>query len=83
MQQFHGSEINTSFDSNAITVNVSNSIAKKWTTTNQGVIVNRIKINSEEDLFILIEKDFQCLKPRLGEDEGEMFPNPSEEILKC
>ncbi|MGK0366017.1 MAG: hypothetical protein ACI85O_003087, partial [Saprospiraceae bacterium] len=38
MQQFHGSEINTSFDSNAITVNVSNSIAKKWTTTNQGVI---------------------------------------------
>lgn len=54
MQQFHGSEINTSFDSNIITVNVPNSIAEKWTTTDQVGIENRIKINSEEDLFILL-----------------------------
>jgi hypothetical protein len=34
MQQFHGSKINTSFDSHTITVNVLNSIAEKWMTTN-------------------------------------------------
>jgi hypothetical protein len=27
-------------------------------------------------LQLLIEKDFQCLTPREGEDQGDMFPNP-------
>lgn len=27
-------------------------------------------------LKFLVEKDFQCLTPREGEDQGDMFPNP-------
>ncbi len=83
LQQFDGNEMNASYESNTMIVNVPNSIAATWVTTNQVGVENRIKINNEEDLFILIEKDFQCLKPRDGEDESEMFPNPSEETLKC
>jgi hypothetical protein len=29
------------------------------------------------DLYILIEKDFQCLKPRENEDETDLFSNPN------
>lgn len=32
---------------------------------------------SESKLAILIEKDFQCLHERPGEDESNNFPNPS------
>ena len=28
-------------------------------------------------LRVLVEKDFACLKPRPGEDEADMFPNPN------
>lgn len=31
-------------------------------------------------LFILIEKDFQCLKPRPHEDESDLFPNPAASV---
>jgi hypothetical protein len=30
----------------------------------------------ESGLYILVEKDFQCLKPRPEEDESGLFPNP-------
>jgi hypothetical protein len=29
-------------------------------------------------LQILVEKDFACLTPRKGEDDGDAFPNPNE-----
>ncbi len=31
-------------------------------------------------LYLLIEKDFQCLKPRPHEDESDLFPNPQSNI---
>ena len=30
------------------------------------------------NLKILIEKDFQCIAPREGEDESNLFPNPNQ-----
>lgn len=29
-----------------------------------------------EGLKLLVEKDFQCLSPRPGEDDADSFPNP-------
>jgi len=31
-------------------------------------------------LYLLIEKDFQCLKPRHHEDESDLFPNPQSTL---
>ncbi|MGZ3651319.1 MAG: DUF7009 family protein [Bdellovibrionota bacterium] len=41
--------------------------------------------NSAEELSILIEKDFACLKPRAfeKEDESDMFPNPNLSSGQC
>ena len=32
---------------------------------------------------ILVEKDFQCLAPREGEDESDMFPHPDGDSTTC
>ena len=83
IQKTQANKINATFDANKIIVNIPNPIAQKWVTTNQIGFESRMKINDEEELFILVEKDFQCLQPREQEDESELFPNPAEGTLKC
>lgn len=83
IQETAKSEIYATFDSNKMTVNVPKSIAKKWVSTEQVGFENRMAINENEDLLILVEKDFQCLQPREQEDESDMFPHPAEGTLKC
>ena len=34
-------------------------------------------------LYILIEKDFKCLQPRLHEDESDLFANPNINHEHC
>ena len=50
----------------------------------QGRSDQQVSISAEQNLdggghlTILIEKDFACLAPRDGEDESDMFPNPTQ-----
>jgi hypothetical protein len=37
---------------------------------------HRIPNGNSEGLYLLIEKDFQCLTERPHEDESDLFPNP-------
>lgn len=37
------------------------------------------EFTTEEGLFILVEKDFQCLQPRKHENEDHLYPNPKAE----
>ncbi len=76
-------EINATYNSNIMVVNVPKLIAEKWTTTNQVGFQHHMYLNENETLFILVEKDFQCLQPREQEDESNMYPNPAEGTLKC
>lgn len=55
-----------------ITVYVPDSLADGW-DTDQRV---GFDCRTEDGLYILVEKDFQCLKPRPEEDESGLFPNP-------
>lgn len=53
-------------------------IVREWASTDQvGVEGFQIVANGGR-LKILVEKDFKCLQPRLGESELDRFPNPSE-----
>lgn len=83
LQKSSGKEIDAFYYQNRMMVNIPESIAETWTTTNQVSIFFSMKINEDEDLLILVEKDFQCLKPREGEDESELFPNPEEGRVEC
>lgn len=37
------------------------------------------EFTTEDNLFILVEKDFQCLQPRKHEKEDHLYPNPLAE----
>lgn len=60
----------------SITICVPLELAKHWDTDDR-VGFDTIDKNG---LYILIEKDFQCLKPRSHEDESDNFPNPQSTI---
>lgn len=83
IQKSSRKEISACYNLNRMIVNVPNSIAEKWTSTNQVGFDFQMNINEQEKLFILVEKDFQCLQPRPHEDESDMFPNPEDGKLKC
>lgn len=49
-----------------------------WCNSEQVGLECLIPISEATSLFILIEKDFQCLTPRPHEDESDNFTNPSK-----
>lgn len=51
---------------------------EKWFDPAAVTIKNEIQLHGDENLLVLIEKDFQCLTKRPGEDESDLFPNPLE-----
>ncbi|MEO9964919.1 MAG: hypothetical protein ABJF11_03970 [Reichenbachiella sp.] len=60
------------FDGSNISILVPVDLAKKWTETDLVGFENA----DQSQVRILVEKDFQCLHKRPGEDESENFPNP-------
>lgn len=68
-------EMYANFEHQTITVYIPQDMIFQWD------IDDRIGFNhTADDLFILVEKDFQCLKPRPNEDESDLFPNPQSTI---
>ncbi|MBL0023668.1 MAG: hypothetical protein WBP08_16685 [Saprospiraceae bacterium] len=74
----HGtfSDISAEFIHNIITVSVPSNLVINWDTDDR----TGFETTDINGLYILIEKDFQCLKPRIHEDESDLFPNPQSTI---
>ena len=69
-----GDRLGAAFDGERIVVNVPRAQAAEWTGT------DLVGLEAENNgMLILVEKDFACLTPRRGEDETDMFTNPSPE----
>ena len=63
-----------SFEQGRLSVQVPQTIAAQWVKSEQ------VGFNGNDgDLQILVEKDFVCLTPREGEDEGDNYPHPKSE----
>ena len=59
------------FESGKITAKIPRSLLHMWDTD------NLVGFDAQADgLFILVEKDWQCLKPRANEDETNLYVNP-------
>ena len=63
---------------NHIRVELAESDVKEWIKTDlEGFDAYMDNGNSGDDqLYVLIEKDWQCLVPR-NEDESDLYPNPN------
>ncbi|MDX1570733.1 MAG: hypothetical protein R3200_09625 [Xanthomonadales bacterium] len=58
-----------------IRVTLPERMAQDWAVGDEVSLHGSIPLATGE-LKILVEKDFQCLKPREDEDEADLFPNP-------
>jgi len=65
------------YSENKITLKVNESLIRDWAHSDQVTISSTFDFSSDENLTILIEKDFKCLSPR-DEDESDMFPHPKQ-----
>lgn len=65
-------QVGVDFDGSKITVQVPENVAQNWTDTELVGFENA----DQSEVRILVEKDFQCLHKRPGEDESDNFPNP-------
>lgn len=50
---------------------------ERWLAPDEVSIRGEQAIGGDETLTILVEKDFECLAPREGEDDSDLFPNPA------
>lgn len=71
--QAQANSITASFENNEITVVLPQQVAQNWANS------DTVGVESAKDAipYILIEKDFQCLTVRQGEDESDLFQNPN------
>ncbi len=69
-------QIEASFLDNQILITIPETTGRKWVSGNQVGLSADQPLPGGDTLHLLIEKDFACLKPRPGEDENELFPNP-------
>lgn len=67
-------EISAKFDQNKITVLLSKKNAEILTETSEITVQGSQKNGSENGLFLLIEKDLQCLDAT-DEDQADMYEN--------
>ena len=68
----NGEDMIASFAGNRIIVDVPKSLLKGWEDDDRV----GFEATDEEGLHILVQKDFQCLVPREGEDQENLYPNP-------
>jgi hypothetical protein len=61
-----------------ITVVIPAANAAEWAATDRVSIEAEQGLGPAGTLQILVEKDFECLEPRAGEDASDLFRNPAK-----
>lgn len=69
--------VSATFTNNEILIQLPTSELIEWAKSDRVGINKSIKTPVEGNLTIDIEKDFQCLHKRPGEDESDNFPHPA------
>lgn len=70
-------KIHPIFKSNRITIVVDQAVINDWADSDKVSISGDYKTSDQNDMILLVEKDFKCLSPR-DEDETDMFPHPDQ-----
>jgi hypothetical protein len=65
------------FANNEILIQVPDRELIEWAKSDRVGIHESIKTTAESNLRVDVEKDFQCLHKRPGEDESDNFPHPA------
>lgn len=72
LKKSNNSEIDCTLKTNRIIATVPANLLTNWDADERVGFEH----TTQEGLYILIEKDWQCLKPRINEDETDLYKNP-------
>ncbi|MBL3658115.1 DUF7009 family protein [Fulvivirga sediminis] len=76
MEVTEDSELSVSFNGTFVTIRVPEQTLSEWVNTDKVGFDAEISLPQGDILTVLVEKDFQCLKARPGEDEEDLYKNP-------
>lgn len=71
-------ELSADFSNGKMQIILPKSIAENWANSDEVGISREI-----ESLKIIVEKDFKCLTPRVGDEDTDTFPHPKEGSHDC
>ena len=72
-----GDELSADFDGSKITVFIPEIFIKDWAVNNVTGFNTMAQVNDAGSLYILVEKDFQCLD-ETTEDQSDNYENPNK-----
>lgn len=75
------SQMQAEFNSKGIFLLVPQHWAEEWVATQRVGFDSKVALPDGGELYLLIEKDFQCLDNTM-EDQSDMYPNPLAEEFK-
>jgi hypothetical protein len=68
------------FEAGTVVVGLPDSAVQQWATDDSEVSIRFSLPVSGGNLHVLVEKDFECLDPREGEDQSNRFVNPKSRL---
>ncbi len=71
-------QVDISFEKNIIEILVPQIIISQWLKKEEVGFSENLLLQNGNTLSLLVEKDFQCLTVREGEDESDLFQNPAQ-----
>lgn len=69
-------ELDASLSNHCIRIFIPEHFSRIWNSNEIVSIEARKKLNEKEELYLLVEKDFQCLD-KTSEDQSDYFINPN------
>jgi len=72
------SDLGATFADDLVQVNVPLALAREWAASERVSLQGDAKVEGGEPLRLLVEKDFECLKERVGEDDSDAYPHPKK-----
>ena len=66
-------EVMVRFEQNCITIEIPASLAQEWTQSDKVGFEN----TTQDEIRILVEKDFKCVHKRSGMEDSDNYPNPN------
>ena len=77
-------ETSVSFEGKEIRVRVPEIVANHWTQTDEEGFQSFMPVEENQQLHIIVEKDFRCLhKGPYNKEDEDSFPNPLENGKRC
>lgn len=65
-----------SYRDGSVEITVPSAVAAEWAETSMVSLTGEETLADGQALKLLVEKDFECIDPKAGEDYSDAFPNP-------